>query len=98
MAHLTDAQHRTVGHTVLYIPDEGPIMASPRAHNDKDLVQRLEGQGPSLLGVSLVPRLSHTASDRNPCGGLGSKLAWSCVWIFPKPVKSGNTCVHMCIK
>ena len=45
VAHLTDAQHKTVGHTVLYIPDEGPVMASPRAHDDKDLVQRLEGQG-----------------------------------------------------
>jgi dynein heavy chain len=43
MAHLTDAQHRTVGHTVLYIPDEGPAMHSPDAAKNKELVQRLEG-------------------------------------------------------
>jgi len=42
MAHLTDAQHKTVGHTVLYVPDEGPAMASPEAHKDKELVHRLE--------------------------------------------------------
>ena len=44
MAHLTDAQHKTVGHTVLYVPDEGPAMASPEAHKDKELVHRLEGE------------------------------------------------------
>ena len=44
MAHLTDAQHKTVGHTVIYVPEEGPRMASPDAHRDKELVQRLEGQ------------------------------------------------------
>lgn len=42
MAHLTDAQHKTVGHTVLYIPDEGPCMDSPDAFKDKELVLRLE--------------------------------------------------------
>ncbi|KAL5476031.1 hypothetical protein EMCRGX_G025933 [Ephydatia muelleri] len=42
MAHLTDAQHKTVGHTVLYIPDEGPSMDSPNAFKDKELVLRLE--------------------------------------------------------
>ena len=44
MAYLTDAQHRTVGHTMLYIPDEGPIMDTPDAAKNKDLVQRLEGE------------------------------------------------------
>ena len=43
LARLTDAQHRTVGHTVLYIPDEGSVMEASSAHTDKDLVQRLEG-------------------------------------------------------
>ena len=49
MAHLTDAQHRTVGHTVLYIPDEGPAMHSPDAAKNKELVQRLEGKVMSSL-------------------------------------------------
>ena len=44
MAHLTDAQHKTVGHTVLYVPDEGPSMRRPNVGKDKDLVQRLEGK------------------------------------------------------
>ena len=44
MAQLTDAQQKTVGHTVIYVPEEGPKMASPNAHRDKELVQRLEGQ------------------------------------------------------
>lgn len=44
MAQLTDAQHKTVGHTVIYVPDEGPKMTSSDAHSDKELVQRLEGQ------------------------------------------------------
>ena len=44
MAHLTDAQHKTVGHTVLYVPDEGPSMQRPNVGKDKDLVQRLEGE------------------------------------------------------
>lgn len=43
MAHLTDAQHKTVGHTVLYVPDEGDRMDHEEAFHDKDLVQRLEG-------------------------------------------------------
>lgn len=43
MAHLTDAQHKTVGHTVLYVPNEGQRMMNKHAHRDKDLVQRLEG-------------------------------------------------------
>ncbi len=43
MGHLTDTQHKTVGHTVLYVPDEGRRMADKHAHRDKDLVQRLEG-------------------------------------------------------
>ena len=42
LARLTDAQHRAVGHTVLYVPDEGSVMESSTAHTDKDLVQRLE--------------------------------------------------------
>ena len=45
MAHLTDAQHKSVGHTVLYVPDEGPLMERQHAHRDKELVQRLEGEG-----------------------------------------------------
>ncbi len=53
MGHLTDAQHKTVGHTVLYVPDEGRRMADIHAHRDKDLVQRLEGIGliPSTVNV-----------------------------------------------
>ncbi len=43
MAHLTDAQHKTVGHTVLYVPDEGDKMEDAQAYLDKELVQRLEG-------------------------------------------------------
>ena len=43
LARLTDAQHKVVGHTVLYIPDEGSMMEAKEAHTDKDLVQRLEG-------------------------------------------------------
>ena len=43
LARLTDAQHKSVGHTVLYVPDEGSVMESSLAHTDKDLVQRLEG-------------------------------------------------------
>ena len=45
MAYLTDAQYRTAGHTVLYVPDEGPVMEAPEAHKNKELVQRLEGEG-----------------------------------------------------
>jgi hypothetical protein len=48
MAHLTDAQHKTVGHTVLYVPDEGPKMDSEQAPFDKELVQRLEGEGNTI--------------------------------------------------
>lgn len=44
MAHLTDAQHKPSGHTVLYVPDEGPKMDNQQAMFDKDLVQRLEGK------------------------------------------------------
>lgn len=43
MAQLTDAQHKTVGHTVIYVPEEGMRMDSPDAFRDKELVQRLEG-------------------------------------------------------
>ena len=43
MAHLTDAQHRTTGHTQLYVPNEGPAMDCPEAAKNKELVQRLEG-------------------------------------------------------
>ena len=43
LARLTDAQCKTVGHTVLYVPDEGSVMESSTAHTDKELVQRLEG-------------------------------------------------------
>ena len=44
MSHLTDAQHKSVGHTILYIPDEGLVMLSADVHKNKELVQRLEGQ------------------------------------------------------
>ena len=44
MAQLTDAQHKTVGHTVLYVPDEETRMRDKHAHRDKELVQRLEGK------------------------------------------------------
>ena len=61
MAHMTDAQHKTVGHTVLYVPDEGSAMASAEAHMDKELVQRLEGEMCMILtinnGVGQVSRL-----------------------------------------
>ncbi len=50
LAHLTDAQHKTVGHTVLYVPNEGTAMASPDAHRDKELVQRLEGECVAYAG------------------------------------------------
>ena len=49
MAHLTDAQHKTVGHTVLYVPDEGEKMDDSEACFDKDLVQRLEGESQCML-------------------------------------------------
>lgn len=52
MAHLTDAQHKTVGHTVLYVPNEGFRMADNLAHLDKDLVQRLEGKKIPLSTVN----------------------------------------------
>ncbi len=55
MAHLTDAQHKTVGHTVLYVPDEGFRMADNLAHLDKDLVQRLEGK--ELVILKCFPEL-----------------------------------------
>lgn len=44
MAHLTDAQHKADGHTVLYVPDEGTQMDSKEAYHNKELVQRLEGK------------------------------------------------------
>ena len=44
MAHLTDAQHKAVGHTVLYVPDEGEKMDDKEACFQKELVQRLEGK------------------------------------------------------
>ena len=44
MAHLTDAQHKTAGHTVLYIPDEGTTMSLPTIHRNKEFVQRMEGE------------------------------------------------------
>ena len=44
MAHLTDSQYKTAGHTVLYVPDEGLKMQDPLAYKDKDLVYRLEGE------------------------------------------------------
>lgn len=44
LAHLTDAQHKTVGHTVLYVPNEGPIMTDPNSHKNKDFVQRMESE------------------------------------------------------
>ena len=53
MAHLTDTQHKTVGHTVLYVPDEGTRMAVANAHKDKDLVQRLEGMFMLLICTHL---------------------------------------------
>ena len=43
MAHLMDAQHKTAGHTVLYIPDEGTTMKLPTVHRNKEFVQRMEG-------------------------------------------------------
>lgn len=49
---MTDAQHKTVGHTVLYVPDEGSTMASAEAHMDKELVQRLEGEMCMILTIS----------------------------------------------
>ena len=44
MAHLTDSQGKAAGHTVLYVPDEGPKMNDSLVHKDKELVQRLEGE------------------------------------------------------
>ena len=52
MAHLTDAQHRTTGHTQLYVPNEGPAMDCPEVAKNKELVQRLEGTyAPSISSV-----------------------------------------------
>ena len=44
MAHLMDPQYKTVGHKVLYVPDEGLKMQDPLAHKDKELMYRLEGE------------------------------------------------------
>ena len=44
LAHLTDAQHKTVGHTVLYVPDEGSLMTDPESYKNKDFVQRMESK------------------------------------------------------
>jgi hypothetical protein len=42
-AQLIDAEHKTSGHTVLYIPDEGPtLMHSEDSYKNKDFVQRME--------------------------------------------------------
>ena len=45
MAHLTDSLYKSAGHTILYMPDEGHNMDNLLAHKDKELVQRLEGEG-----------------------------------------------------
>ena len=42
LAGLTDSQQARGGQTVLYIPDEGPLMASDKASQSRELVQRLE--------------------------------------------------------
>lgn len=44
LGQLIDAEHKTTGHTVLYIPDEGPIMTDESAHLNKEFVQRMEGK------------------------------------------------------
>ena len=59
MAHMTDAQHKTVGHTVLYVPDEGSAMASAEAHKDKELVRRLEGE----RGTNVISHHTHLGSN-----------------------------------
>ena len=59
MAHLTDAQHKTVGHTVLYVPDEGSLMTSDNAPSDKELVQRLEGRRACSFRRKLFHKHSH---------------------------------------
>ena len=43
LAHLTDAEHKASGHTMLYVPDEGPVMCDSEAHKNKEFVQRMEG-------------------------------------------------------
>lgn len=52
LAQITDADHRTSGHTKLYVPDEGAIMSNPEAHKNKDFIQRMEGRGLSLYMLS----------------------------------------------
>ena len=42
LAGLTDSQQARGGQTVLYIPDEGPLMSSEDAPQSRELVQRLE--------------------------------------------------------
>ena len=44
LAHLTDAQHKTAGHTVLYVPDEGSLMSDPNSYKNKEFVQRMESK------------------------------------------------------
>ena len=61
MAHLTDAEHKTVGHTVLYIPDEGATMSDPDSHKNKEFLQRMEGIFLSFT-YSLTHPLTHPLS------------------------------------
>lgn len=72
MTNLTDAQHKTVGHTVLYVPNEGTSMASPDAHKHKELVQRLEGQ--SML-YSLAPKWSQGVNAKERLGMMPNCLS-----------------------
>ena len=48
---MTDAEHKTVGHTVLYVPDEGPMMADPESYKNKEFVQRMEGNSIYIIYI-----------------------------------------------
>ena len=73
MAHLTDAQHKTVGHTVLYVPDEGFVMEDSHAHKDKELVQRLEGNK-KVSAYPICKRILNYASSGICCSTASSLL------------------------
>lgn len=77
MAHLTDAQHRTTGHTQLYVPHEGPAMDCTEAAKNKELVQRLEGVDKHTHTQSQAKLLKPANSCVSLCG-VASVSLYSC--------------------
>ena len=51
LGQLIDAEHKTTGHTVLYIPDEGPKMSEEESYKDKEFVQRMESKKEMLYFI-----------------------------------------------